>query len=221
MTTHLTRTTFKTSRLLEHFSADELSMQLGVGRAGWPLALARELLDNALDACESARTAPAITVTVEPDALTIADNGPGLPATTLAGALDYTVRVSDKHGYVAPTRGRLGNALKCVFAAPFVADGAHGRVVVATRGERHTIDVRLDRLRQEPRVTLETAADPAVSTGTAITLMWPDIASDLGLDGTGDSYRAALVDLLRDYATFNPHATFRLAVPGLGWEGEP
>ena len=152
MATTLKRTTFTTSRLLEYFNEAELTMQLGTGRAHWPLALARELIDNALDACEGADTPPAITVTVEPGALTVADNGPGLPATTVAAALDYSVRASDKTGYVSPTRGRLGNALKCVFAAPFVARGGrHGRVVVAANGTRHTVDIGLDQLRQEPR----------------------------------------------------------------------
>jgi hypothetical protein len=47
----LTRTTFETSRLLEFFTDRELSMQIGASRSTWPLALVKELLDNALDAC--------------------------------------------------------------------------------------------------------------------------------------------------------------------------
>ncbi len=126
----LHRTTFATSRLLEFFTPKELTMQIGHPQRLWPLALLKEVIDNALDACESADTAPQVLVTVQPDALTVEDNGPGLPATTLARSLDYLIRVSDKAHYVSPTRGQLGNALKCVWAASYVAHGEHGQVEV-------------------------------------------------------------------------------------------
>ena len=65
--------------MLEFFSEKELMMQIGHSKQLWPLALARELIDNGLDACESAGMPPTIRVIVEPDALSIADSGPGLP----------------------------------------------------------------------------------------------------------------------------------------------
>jgi len=116
----LERTTFQTSRLLEFFSEKELQMQIGYAREQWPIALLKELIDNALDACETAGIAPEIKVTIEEDAFSVQDNGPGLPEETLLRSLDYLVRVSDKSHYVSPTRGQLGNALKCVWAAPYV-----------------------------------------------------------------------------------------------------
>jgi DNA topoisomerase VI subunit B len=79
----LARSTFETSRLLEFFSDKELAMQIGFASAQWPLALLKELLDNALDACETAGVWPDLAITLEPDALSIRDNGPGLPAATL------------------------------------------------------------------------------------------------------------------------------------------
>ena len=118
MATPLRRTTFATNRVLEFFSEKELNMQLGHSRAAWPLAILKELIDNGLDAAESTEVAPEITVTLTPDAFSVDDNGPGLPPETLARSLDYLVRVSDKAHYVSPTRGQLGNALKCVWAAP-------------------------------------------------------------------------------------------------------
>ncbi len=95
-----------------------------------PVSVVRELVDNALDACETAGIAPEIVVTVEQDAVSVRDNGPGLPERTLARSLDYLVRVSDKAHYVSPTRGQLGNALKCLWAAPYVADGETGDIEV-------------------------------------------------------------------------------------------
>jgi DNA topoisomerase VI subunit B len=92
----LDRTTFQMSRLFEFFSEKELQMQIGFAMGGWPIALLKELIDNALDACETAGIRPEIEVTLEPDALSVQDNGPGLPTATLDRSLDYLVRVSDK-----------------------------------------------------------------------------------------------------------------------------
>jgi DNA topoisomerase VI subunit B len=119
----LGRSQFTTSRVLEFFTEKELTMQIGHPPHLWPLAVVRELIDNAFDACENAGTAPRVRIVVEPDAVSIVDDGPGLPVKVLERSFDYSVRVSDKSYYVSPTRGQLGNGLKSVWAAPFVADG--------------------------------------------------------------------------------------------------
>jgi DNA topoisomerase VI subunit B len=150
-------------------------MQLGHPRRLWLVALLKELIDNALDACETAGIAPAVTVTVTSDWLEVGDNGPGLPATTLERSLDYLVRVSDKAYYVSPTRGQLGNALKCVWAAPYVVSGERGLIEVWSHGTRHTIDVQLDRVAQRPRVTHSRESAPLVKTGTRVRVWWSGI----------------------------------------------
>lgn len=209
-TNRLERTTFTTSRLLEFFTVEELRMQIGHGQPAWPVALLKELLDNALDACEAAGIAPEITVTVTHDSFTVQDNGPGLPAATLKRSLDYTVRVSDKAHYVAPTRGQLGNALKCLWAAPFVATGQQGRVEVTAGGQTHIITVGLDHIAQRPALdhTMETNA--TVKNGTSVQVHWPQVASYL--DQTAEAifydYCPQAETLLRNHAAFNPHATF-------------
>jgi DNA topoisomerase VI subunit B len=203
------RTTFTINRALEFFSEKELTMQIGHPRHMWPIALVKELIDNALDACEGGTTgAPEITVIVESDAVTVSDNGPGLPLATLRKSLNYAVRVSDKAYYVSPTRGQLGNALKCVWAAPFVVSGGeHGQVIVASRGKQRTIDVRLDRLAGQPNITLQN--EPCdVKKGTIITMRWPGIAGYLFGDKIPSFYKAPTVwDLATRYAAFNPDLT--------------
>jgi Histidine kinase-, DNA gyrase B-, and HSP90-like ATPase len=82
--------------LLEFFSEKELAMQIGHQKQQWPLALLKELVDNALDASALAGIAPEVTVTIERDAFSVQDNGPGLPVETLKRSLDYLIRVSDK-----------------------------------------------------------------------------------------------------------------------------
>jgi DNA topoisomerase VI subunit B len=200
----LARTTFATSRLLEFFTESELAMQIGHDPPLWPAALLKELIDNSLDACEKAHLSPHIQVSVEEHAFSVQDNGPGLCADTLRRSLEYDVRVSDKTYYASPTRGRLGNALKCVWAAPFVVDGRHGLVEVAAQGRLHRIDVSLDAIEQKPVITV-TEEPSDVKTGTFFRLRWPQAASCLGA-AAADFYKARR--LVQAYALFNPHATF-------------
>jgi len=202
----LHRETFQTSRLLEFFSEKELTMQIGHHRDLWPIALLKELVDNALDACETAGVAPEIAVTVEQDAVRVCDNGPGLPTSTLERSLDYAVRVTDKAHYVSPTRGQLGNALKCLYAAPYVVDGERGCIEVTTGGVRHTITVTLDRIAQTPVLTHTTNPDGRIKTGTEVTMHWPSVASCLDESASSDSYKPD--GLLRRFAAFNPHCRF-------------
>jgi DNA topoisomerase VI subunit B len=60
----LRRETFRTSRLMEFCNRKELIAQTGHEVADWPLVIAKELVDNAIDACEEANCAPEIAISV-------------------------------------------------------------------------------------------------------------------------------------------------------------
>jgi len=205
----LERTTFETSRELEFFTESEIRMQIGHGRQWWPVALVKELIDNALDACESADIAPVVEIEIEADSFAVRDNGPGLPAKTIKGSLNYLLRVTDKTFYVSPTRGQLGNALKVLWAAPFVANGEHGRVEVEARGLHHTIDVTLDRIKQRPVID-RGQEKGLVKNGTFVKVWWPE--SSCSEDDEFDDFYSPPTpqELVEGFAAFNPHATFRL-----------
>jgi DNA topoisomerase VI subunit B len=171
------RTVFTTSRELEYFTEKELALQIGHERRYWPLALLKEILDNAFDACETAGVLPEIEVVLGDDYFSVRDNGPGLPESTLMLSLKYDIRVSDKNHHVGPTRGQLGNALKCVWAAPFVASGDRrlGVVVVEVRGMRYTITVKVDPIAQKPDPAFRREpCDP--KNGTFFKVYWPSLA---------------------------------------------
>jgi DNA topoisomerase VI subunit A len=210
---NLKRETFEISRELEFFSEKELQMQIGHGRRLWPVALLKELIDNSLDACEGAGVAPQIGIEIGEDYFGVRDNGPGLPAETLTRSLDYLKRVSDKAFYVSPTRGQLGNALKTVWAAPFVAHGERGIVEVSSLGLHHTVEVSLDRISQAPAISHTVEEDGLVRNGTFFKIHWPELACSETPSNDDDSYetpnfRESARELIESYSAFNPRATF-------------
>jgi len=172
----LVRTVFATSRALDFCSQKELVAQTGHSPEAWPLVCLKELLDNALDACEEAGIAPIVAVTVDERGITVADNGPGIPESTIRGITDFSVRVSSREAYVAPDRGKQGNALKTILAMPFVLDDDCGKVQIASGGVLYRIEMRLDRVRSAPIIAIAAPEPSNVKTGTSITVEWPDSA---------------------------------------------
>jgi DNA topoisomerase VI subunit B len=210
MTASLARTTFRTSRLLEFCSQKELINQTGHPVAYWPLVILKELVDNAIDACEEAQTPPVINIDVSLDQgeITVTDNGPGLKPETIADILDYTVRASSREAYVSPTRGAQGNALKTIVAMPFALDGNVGRVTIDARGVAHRIEFSVDQIRQEPRINhVKEASD--VRGGTRVKVHWPDLAcSNLA------AAEVRFLQMAEDYVWLNPHLSITVSWGG-------
>lgn len=211
----LTRTAFKTSRLLDFFSQKELTAQIGHAASEWPLVLVKELLDNAIDACEEADIAPRLRIVVDAAGVTVSDNGPGIPAEVVDGVTDFSVRVSSRDAYVSPSRGAQGNALKTLVAMPFVlgASGSGAAVRVESHGVRHTIGITVDQIRQQPVISHNKDKVKATR-GTSVFVPWPDLPA-------AHSPRSILVDgklrflqIADEFAWLNPHLT--LAVDWLG-----
>jgi DNA topoisomerase VI subunit B len=195
----LNRTPFRTSRLLDFVSRKELIAQTGHHPDAWPLVAIKEMLDNALDACEDARVSPKITVRVDEDGIEVRDNGPGIPADVVEGVLDFAIRVSTREAYVSPTRGAQGNALKTILAMPFVLDGKEGRVTVDARGVRHDITVRVDRIRQKPVLDPQHSKG-LVKNGTGVRVHWPSSACSIL-----ESVKTRFLQFADDYTFLNPH----------------
>jgi hypothetical protein len=167
--TRIERTAFQTSRLLDFVSEKELTLQCGFGPDSWILVLVKELLDNALDACEEQGIAPEVSITIDNESITVADNGAGIPPATVEKLLDFSIRVSSREAYVAPDRGAQGNALKTIVAMPFVLDGAEGRVDITGGGTKHEIAFSVDRIEQRPVADVARSAQ----SGSQIRVWWP------------------------------------------------
>jgi DNA topoisomerase VI subunit B len=193
---------------MEFCSERELTNQTGHSVWDWPLVVAKECADNALDACEEAEVAPVIAITVEPDTIIVQDNANGIDAETIESVLDYTIRVSSREAYVSPTRGAQGNALKTILAMGYVLDrrisggDAAGVTIVESRGVEHRIEFRVDHIDNQPKIT-HTKAASKINIGTRITAKWPP--SELFTGWAPGRFR----ELVRAYTWFNPHLSLR------------
>ncbi len=200
---------FTTSRLAEFASKPELTKQIGHPPEDWPLAAAKELVDNALDDCERAGVAPVIAITLdeEKETLTVSDNARGIAPDTVTQLLDYDFRTSTNVFRSSPSRGQQGAGIQSIFAMSHALTGEPGVTIIEARGVRHRITFMVDPISREPILDRQTVGIPAAA-GTKITMVWRGSAALL---------RAARVDLENaaiDFAAVNPHATVRFSARG-------
>ena len=213
----LTRVPFTVSRLMEFCNRRELVNQTGHDVFEWPLVVLKELVDNAIDACEEAEIAPVISVTVEGGSMVIEDNGPGIPPKTIEGILDYSIRVSSREAYASPTRGAQGNALKTILPMAYVldehrAEDASGKTVIEAHGIAHHIEFSVDHIRQEPKIG-HTTEPAAVIRGTKVTINFPPV--EYYGDDLIEHCKPKFLELAELYAWLNPHLSLQVS-----WEGE-
>ncbi len=202
----LDRTTFESSRAGEYFDARQLSALTGVPQTEFASVCLKELIDNALDACETAGVAPEISIDVRDEEgvirLAVSDNGPGIPPEVVRKVLDYNIRVSDKAAYRSPTRGAQGNALKTIIGIPYSL-GVREPVVITARGVRHTIKPWID---PAGHVRIAHTEDPdGGAEGTRVSLQITT-GYDVPEHHLQDFHPLHWVS---SFAAFNPHATFR------------
>ena len=210
----LTRVAFKVSRLMEFCTIRELQNQTGHPYDDWALVVLKELMDNALDACEEAEVAPAISIAVKKDgSITIQDNAGGFDTETVESILDYTVRVSSREAYCSPTRGAQGNALKTILAMAFVLQRevvfgdappeveAAGVTIIETRGVKHRIEFSVDHINNQPKIAHDVSPS-SITVGTKVTVKWPP-------KWNWDWHAGRFKSLARSYGWVNPHLTLR------------
>ena len=193
------RTVFATPRAAEFCELRALQAQTGQPADAFGHVVVKELLDNALDAAETAGKAPVVLVdtrTVGPVTLvTVCDNGAGIAPATVADVCDFNVLASDKARYRGPSRGAQGNALKTILGIP-AALGVDEPVVIDSAGVRHELRVRVDAAGD---LLMQHDNRPGRTVGTAVTVALP---ADLDVDAARWALGTALV---------NPHATITAA----------
>ena len=205
------RVAFTTSRLMEFCTEKELVAQTGHESYEWPRVIVKELVDNSIDACEEAEIAPVIKVTItigkrgKPTRIVVEDNGPGIPSATVAGIIDYNVRISSREAYISPTRGRQGNALKTILPMSYVLGGkVKGETWIEARGRKHALLFTVNQIKQEP-IVKNIRSRSRLTTGTRVTMFWPH-NDDALIDPDEIS------NLLMQFVWVNPHLTLRLTI---------
>jgi len=193
----LNRQAFTFSRELEFFSEKELTTQIGLPSEYWLAVILKELLDNALDGCETVGVSPDITVSIIADSICIQDNGAGIPPEVVTKILDFTSRTSDKAIYCSPSRGQQGNAIKCILAIPFVlsAGKKDSHVVIESHGISHDIRVSLDIIAGKPLIEHKQVEIVKIG-GTKIT-----VYTGIQLE----AYKSEFLQIVLDFFRFSPH----------------
>ena len=172
------RKIFSTPRLAEFATRQGLTTRVGRDPVWWPEVVLKELVDNALDAAETAGAAPVIEVTIDDNAIIVADQGPGIGPDVVARIFDYDRQTSSREAYVEPTRGAQGNALQTILAMPFVLDGTRGEITIESRGVRHDLAFTIDQVSLRPAIE-HTRSASDVTTGTSVTVTWPEILTEV------------------------------------------
>lgn len=189
-------------RDLEFVQASELTKRMGAGPELWPRAIVKELVDNALDACEEAGAAPQITVRIEACAIEVRDNGPGITPDVVALLCDRSLRTSSREAYPAPDRGAQGNALQTIMCLPFGLGHERAELIIMSRGVRHAITLVVDRIVGQIAID-RNETEIAHSEGAVVRIAYP-------LDQVPFVALADLRNLILDFGMLNPHAGFEL-----------
>ena len=175
----LKRVAFKTSRLLDFTNQRELTAQIGHEVEAWPLVASRSW-SITRSIREEAGTAPEITVAVDTTRgqITVADNGPGIPAKTSVDILDF----SERGRAVRPTLPDARRARQCAenprrHAVCFDRGRGSrvGETVIESRGTAHRLVFTGDPVRRNAQVSHDKAT-PSVKNGHRVTLRWPQTA---------------------------------------------
>lgn len=210
------------SRDLEFFELQTLRAATGQSERNFHNVILKELLDNALDACEAASVSPDITVGVvyRPDMSNsasngwfhfhICDNAGGLSRDTIERVLDIQSFTSDKSAYKAPLRGAQGNALKTIMGIPVALSGGRECVplVIEAGGIAYSVRVKPDQVLQKVDVDIQ---EQHVDHDNTVIKTWiPQLYAPEGFRYGVDGEISVWYSVVEKYALFNPHARFTL-----------
>ena len=207
----LERVHIERSRLMEYLNQNDLRAMTGLSPSDFHKAIIKELVDNALDACEERGVTPEIKVLANRENgqyhYSVKDNGGGMSEEVIRKILNFETRTSSKEAYRAPTRGAQGNALKTVFGIPVALRSTNTPrpIMFRTRDKEYTITIDPNYIADVPEINFEVNNSQPFLDGTEISL-----AIDLAFDSDSycGHYAGVYQDMLFAYSLFNPHATF-------------
>lgn len=187
------------------FTEDGLTKQTGTDISEWDIYLIKELMDNALDACESAGVEPKIKVTIRGNGVTIRDNGPGITRETVDKIVDLNVYAGNKYYFARPSRGKQGNALLTILPMPYVlSDGKLTEcAIICSSTKQYKISVEHDDVEQDYNFRVDESDIQDAVQGTEIKVNIP--YTDPLQYAIGDRWQRFFNNLMNGFSVFNPH----------------
>jgi len=198
------------SRSLEYLNIQGLCAITGCQKESFDSWILKELIDNALDACDADKVKPPridVKITRIDNIVNICvqDNGPGLSRENLEKILDFSRFSSSKYYQKKPQRGYMGNALKAIIGIPFAFAKLHGHVPhvkVISNGFCHTIRLKVI---QSDNVTVNIESKETEVNGTTVQVFLPALNKYWG-------WNKHYLDLIKSYSIFNPAVSFTISL---------
>lgn len=196
------------SRSLDYVSLQGLSAQTGCDPKDLDIFVLKELVDNALDACEGSNATVEVTIEEEKfPTLTVKDNGKGLTEEDVIRISDFERSYSTKFHFKYPTRGALGNALKCILGIPYALASEFKLelptvlIRVRSMGKEYNICLNIQKLEELVNCQI-TSRDIELKHGTEVSTVFFSRRKDL----------AVYLDSMRSYVLFNPYANIKVTL---------
>ncbi|GEM_PF-6923720 len=198
---------------MDLFTLDGLTKQTGVSSEQWDTYIIKELIDNAIDACESAGIEkPEVHITINESSISVKDNANGITKEILDKIIDINTYVGSKHYFKRPARGAQGNALLTILSIPYVFKKIVNTVIIQSRGKEYRINCEHDEIYQNSRLAYTYTETDAITNGTEITVNIPP--SDFNNRYYYYDQREYYKKIINNFAVFNPYCTFKAEIHG-------
>jgi DNA topoisomerase VI subunit B len=197
------------SRTLEYVNEQGLCALTGCQKNDFDIWILKELIDNALDACDTSNVDPRIQVKITRNnnivIISVEDNGTGITREDLFKILDFTRFTSSKYFLKKPQRGFMGSAIKAIIGISFALKKIHGQVppvILTSRSLSHTINLEVTPL-DNVKVNIDSVK--ADVTGTIVKVPLPALNEYWG-------WNNQYLELVKSFSIFNPTVRFSISL---------
>ncbi len=193
---------------MEYLTIDGLEKRTGVNSNDFESYVLKELIDNALDTCESIEKKPEITVTTKvtdnQTTISVKDNGEGIAKKDLETVFDFTRFSGTKYYRKNVTRGAQGNALMTILGIPYAITDKNipAPLTIISLGEKHSIRIKKDDIMQDTTAEIETLPTTE-NGGTTIQVLLTRKNNDT------DETEKTLNKIVQGFVLVNPHTKFK------------
>ncbi len=189
---------FKKNRQMLGFSGKVRSLTM----------IVHEMVTNSLDACEEADILPEISVEIkeiapENYAVTVKDNGPGIPDNFVGKALGMMLAGTKFHRYIQQ-RGQQGIGASGCTMFSYITTGQPVKAISCNSGKKKEYEISIDLKRNRPVVN-KISEEATEEHGLTVISQYKDVKYEKSNKGP--------FEYIRRTALANPHATITFVDP--------